>query len=86
MASSWRVVGQRQTSILSPSGQFEDAFVITHKTGAGVQGSVTIPKAQYSQDNVKRLIDSEAAEVDAVHALTGDASSSVSSGSTASAP
>ena len=78
MASTWRVTGQRQTSILN-NGQFEPAMVVSYQTSDGVNASVTVPLSQYTDANVSSLISDQVAKIAAVHALSGSASSSPSS-------
>lgn len=73
MATTWKVTGQRQTSILS-NGQFEQAWVVAYTTSDGVKGSVTVPVSQYNKDNVSSLISQDVANVAEVHQLSGEAS------------
>ncbi|MGH3571180.1 MAG: hypothetical protein ACRDUW_05025 [Pseudonocardiaceae bacterium] len=68
MAESWQVVDQRQSSILR-GGSFQDAMVVVFTTASGVTGSVTVPTAQYTPDNVAKLISEKVAQIDAVHTL-----------------
>jgi hypothetical protein len=67
--ASWQVVGQRQSSVLA-NGQFEQAMVVTFKTGSGVTGSVTLPISQYSPENVRKAIQAQADAIEAVHSLS----------------
>jgi len=70
MSESWQVVGQRQSTVRNASGQFEDAMIVTVKTGKGNTFNLTIPMSQYTPANVHALIDAQAAQVDAVSSLT----------------
>ena len=70
MAEGWKVVGQRQTSVLA-NGSFEQAMVVTFTTSDGVTSSVTVPVSQYNAANVQKLISEQVAHIDAVHQLSG---------------
>lgn len=63
MADGWRVTGQRQTTDLGPGGTFQDVIEVTYALDSGTVGSVRVPKAQYTSDNVARLIEAEVAEL-----------------------
>ena len=75
MAQSWRVVGQRQTTVQSPSGGFDDAMLVSFKTTSGVSGSITVPLSQYTADNVATLIEQRVQAIEEVNA-TGQGSPS----------
>lgn len=78
MPATWKVTGQRQTSILS-NGSFESAMIVTFQTGSGVVSSVTVPLSQYAPANVNKLISEQAEAIEAVHALgSGNGGSSTS--------
>lgn len=70
MASEWTVTHQRQTNVPLPgqglSPVIEVYFTIT-KTGTN--GTVDVPVAQYTADNVARLINERVAEMLKVAAL-----------------
>lgn len=69
MADSWSITGQRQTTDLGPDGRFVDVWEITYQTTSGRSGSVRVPKAQYTADRVRQLVDAEVAEILAVDDL-----------------
>jgi len=58
MAADYKVISQKQSTTINPSGGFQDVMVVTFETvPAGVQGSVSVPLAQYNAANVKSLIE-----------------------------
>jgi hypothetical protein len=69
MAEGWKVTGQRQTIGQTADGAFGDVVEVTYTTDHGYTGRVQVPKAQYTADNVRRLIAAEVATIDAVHNL-----------------
>jgi hypothetical protein len=81
MSESWQVVGQRQTTVQSPSGGFEDAMLVSFKTSTGIQGSVTVPLSQYTADSVSRLISERVTAIEQVNA-SGPGTPSMPSGGT----
>jgi hypothetical protein len=70
MATDWQVVSQRQSSVRAPSGQFEDAMIVTYKLTDGTVGQVTVPLSQYSAQTVHDLITAQADVVGSVSALS----------------
>lgn len=60
MASTWRVVNQRQYEELTGAGTFVPVIEVTFETTNGVVGSVKIPERQYTEDNVRQVIDAKA--------------------------
>lgn len=84
MADGWQVVGQRQSSVRSPSGAFEDAMIVSYKTADGTIGQVTVPMSQYSPEHVHALIDAQASQVSAVSSLSSSAPPPSSESSAAS--
>lgn len=71
MASSWQVTAQSETTGLTPSGTPAKGVNVTFKTADGTSGSVFIPDANYTADNVKAAIAERVAAFDAVKGLTG---------------
>lgn len=69
MADTWRVVGQRQTSDISRSGQFEDVMEVTVETTSGTAITVRIPIDQYNAELANQLIEARVADVLAVDNL-----------------
>jgi hypothetical protein len=72
VSDTWQVVGQRQSSVRGPSGQLEDAMIVSFKTAKGTMGSVTVPMSQYTPTEVHQMVDAQATQLDAVSALAGD--------------
>jgi len=73
MSDSWQVVGQRQSSVRSSAGVFEDAMIVSYKTASGVVGQITVPLSQYTPQNVHDLIDAQASQVESVSSLSSSA-------------
>lgn len=69
--SSWRITAQNQASEPNGMGQFVKGVNVAFVTDLGSGGSVFVPEAQYTVDNVKALVAAKAAEMDAVARLTG---------------
>jgi hypothetical protein len=69
MAEDWRVVSQRQTEQLNPSGSgFETVVEVTYSVTSGpargTSGKVVVPQSQYNAATVQEMIQ---AAVDAHH-------------------
>lgn len=69
----WRVTGQAQVQDVSPQGQFVDGLRVSFVTGAGHPGSVFLPLAAATADNVRAAIDERAAEMEAIAGLSSGA-------------
>lgn len=69
--TGWIIEHQQETVGLGPDGRAIDGWRVNFVTGLGVHGSVFIVKARYSVDNVRAAVAAAAAEIDAVHKLTG---------------
>jgi hypothetical protein len=52
-------------------GQVQEGFRVMFTTGKGQQGSVFVPKARYTPDNVRAEIAAAAHQLDQVADLTG---------------
>lgn len=71
MASGWRIVGQRQTEELTPSGTFVSVFKVQFQLDDGTLGTETIPANLYTPDYVAQAIDKRAQTMHAINNLTG---------------
>lgn len=69
--SGWSITGQTQKQWLPTGGQqFVTGVDVSFVTNAGNAGSVQVPYAQYSPDQVAALVSARAAQLDAISALT----------------
>lgn len=69
--SGWTVTSQKQTKQLPAGAQnYVDGVEITFLTGHQVTGSVFVPYAQYTADNVTKAINDRAALLDSVSTLS----------------
>lgn len=69
LPTSWTVTGQTETGGLF-NGSFVDGYKVTFVTGAGNNGSVFVPHANYNASFVTGAIAAKAATIDAVSALS----------------
>ena len=69
---SWRVVSQQETSEPGANGTYTKGVLVYFLLSSGANGSVFIPDAQYSIDNVKAAVAARAAQIASVGALTSD--------------
>lgn len=68
MAEHWTVTNQRETVTMA-GGQFTDVIEVSFTTDQGVNGTVDIPKTQYSADKVATAIDAYVAKLHEVQGL-----------------
>lgn len=54
--ATWHVTGQLEQQKIDTSGQVQDGMTIMYQTDAGVSGTIWLPMAQYTADNVRRAI------------------------------
>jgi hypothetical protein len=59
-----------ETTAVVANGRAEQGWRVTFTTGDGTQGSVFLPLAEYTPDNVAAAITAQAAVLDAVSNLT----------------
>ena len=69
--TGWAVEYQQETIGIGPDGKATEGVKVGFVSGLGNHGSVFIPRARYSTDNVKAELADAAAQMDAVHKLTG---------------
>ncbi len=70
MATSFRVTGQRPSSVITPNSQIQKVIEVSFETIPGqVTGTVDVPLNQYSAAYVKQLIEPLAAEMEATNNL-----------------
>lgn len=68
MADTYEVTGQRQTTRLSPSGQFQEVVEVAFTTKpSGASGTVVVPVSQYQPDAVIDMLTRQAAALETVH-------------------
>jgi hypothetical protein len=69
--TAWHVTGQNEQTQVEAGGNPVRGVQVYYQTAAGHTGSVFVPYAQYTTDNVRSLIGTAAAQMDAVGMLTG---------------
>jgi hypothetical protein len=74
-SSGWTVTGQTQTTQVNDAGVVVQGVRVQFRTGNGTAGYVFVPMAQYTPDQVRMAIAAQAAVVDQVDALAGQAGS-----------
>lgn len=67
---TWSVTGQTEQTQIAPGGTPVKGVQVFYTTGAGHQGSVFVPYTQYTQANVRNLLNTAAAQMDSIGALT----------------
>lgn len=65
----WTVRDQTRSTRVSPSGRFEEIVQVTIETASGVEWTIDVPLAAYSEETVRSAADAWAAEVERVQAL-----------------
>lgn len=71
MAAKWQVIGQREFEDLLPSGQFEPMIEVTFQLPrSGAQGTVRLPKREFTVETVRSMIAEQAATMTAVQELS----------------
>lgn len=69
--TTFKVTGQQETTEIDGNGNLAPVISVAFTTGQGVSGTVNIPKAQYTVDNVRSAILAQAQILDSVAKLTG---------------
>lgn len=70
-APAWTVTQQAETTDLGPDGNYQPGIRVTFRLANGTVGSVFVPHAGYSVENVRRLIADKAESLAAVADLRG---------------
>lgn len=65
----WLIIKQEQRTGKLPDGSFGDVVRVTYRTAGGTVRWADIPAELYSADNVRAVLDSDAAETDATATL-----------------
>lgn len=73
--TTWKVTGQTEYTQVNPTGSPVQGMKVLFQTGQGHPGSIFVPLAQYTPHNVRALINTAAANIDAVGMLSGGAGS-----------
>lgn len=69
--SGWKITGQTQKQWLPAGGQqFITGVEVSFVTTDGNAGTVQVPYAQYTPDQVSALVSARAAQLDAITALS----------------
>lgn len=69
MAADYTIVAQNQTTDLTPDGRFVDVVQITFQTKDGDSGTVRVPLAEHTPENVAQLVGARAAAMIAIRRL-----------------
>lgn len=67
--TSWQVTGQTERTDIAQDGTPVRGMAVYYTTGHGYQGSVFVPAAQYTADNVRAMIAAAAARLDQIGSL-----------------
>lgn len=70
-ATQWSVTGQTEQTQINPGGNPVRGVQVFYQTAAGHTGSVFVPYAQYTAENVKNLVGTAAAKMDRIGGLSG---------------
>lgn len=68
---TWTVTSQNETTAQDSTGNFVSGWTVYYQTQDGTAGSVFVPKALYTADNVRAKIAAAVAENIAVSQLSG---------------
>lgn len=71
MAMRWRILSQRPTERLTPSGSFESIVVVNFETGKGSPGVVNIPARLYTPEYVQEQVEAAAKTIIAIEDMQG---------------
>lgn len=70
MADNYRITGQQEGVKLDPAGAPVRAMEITFETvPSGVSSRIEVPMSEYTAEHVAELVGTQAATIEAVHAL-----------------
>lgn len=69
--ATWHITGQSPRTNVTATGGLEDGYTVLFVTGNGHPGSVFLPMARYTTDNVRQAVQQRADLLDAVGNLTG---------------
>lgn len=73
-ASTWDVTSQPEWTELTPGSGPVAGWRVMFTTGMGHTGTVFVPNAQYTPDNVRRMIAEKAATMDQIGSLSSSGS------------
>jgi hypothetical protein len=69
--TGWKVTGQDERLVPGPNGTVQDVIRVSFTVGGQGPYTVDLPKAQYSEINVRAAVAEYAARLSAVHGLSG---------------
>lgn len=69
--STWRVTSQQEGQGLGPAGTYTKGVFVYFALDSGEQGSVFVPAAQYTTDNVRQLVQARADQMREISGLAG---------------
>lgn len=70
--TTWQVTGTMESRQFAPDGTPVDGYTVYYRTGAGHDGTVFIPRAQWSAEAARQAIAPAAALLDKVNSLSSD--------------
>ena len=70
--SGWKVTGQQEGVQVDATGHVVTGVTVSFLTGHGVTGTVFLPDAQYTPDNVRNAVQAKSAILDAVTGLSSE--------------
>lgn len=70
-AITWNVTTQQETTRPDSTGRFVSGVLVTFTTSNGLSGSVFVPDAQYTPDNVRSAIQARVEQMVGVQSLQG---------------
>lgn len=70
-ATGWVIISQQETLQPGPGGRVTEGIVVRFTTASGQEGSVFVPRSQYTPINVRAAVAAHAATLDQVAKLSG---------------
>lgn len=68
--AAWAVDSQVERTRVTPANNTEDGYDIAFHTGQGHYGTVFVPKARYTVENVAAAVQAQADKLDAIGGLS----------------
>lgn len=69
--AAWTITGQTETTDLNDSGMYVPGVKVQFVTARGVRGSVFVPTADYTAENVRKLVTARALVADEIAGMAG---------------
>lgn len=68
----WTVTSQQESVDLASNGTYVQGTRITFRTRSGAMGSVFVAPGDYTPERVRALLQARAADMEAVHLMSGE--------------